>query len=159
MRSVDTILAANNAKTATELFQRFQNWKPMQAALGLNMEEVNAICEEVNRVAGKEAMAKLEADNHAKVKAKAQERYQAQRHVVVVGANGERGQKKTQELKAAGELVVGIDANASDDEWRRYLQFATEVYVCVPFEAIADVTEKIVRSRPALEPIYVAKEA
>lgn len=159
MQSIDAILQKNNAKTPTELFQRFRDWRPMQAALGLTKEEVDAICEAVNRAASKEPMAKLEAENHAKVKAQALDRYITQRHVVVVGANGERGQKKTAELKAAGELVVGIDQNASDEEWRRYLQFATEIYVCVPSEAIEDVCDKIGKYRPALEPIYVVKGA
>lgn len=159
MRSVETILAANNAATPTELFQRFRDWRPMQAALSLTKEEVDAICERVNRDAGKEVAARIERENHAKVRAAAEEKRLSQRHVVVVGANGTRGQKKVAELKDQRELVVGIDVNASEEEWSRYLQFATKVFVCVPHEAIADVAAAVSKYRPDLEPIYVAKEA
>lgn len=158
MRALELILQQNNAQSATELFQRFQHWQPMQAALGLDKAEVELICNEVNRAAGKATMAKLEAENHAKVKAQAEAKRQSQAHIVVVGANGERGKKVTQDLRDQREIVVGIDCNASEDEWRRYLEFATKAIICVPEGALEEVNAQIAKYRSGLPTEYVKKE-
>jgi hypothetical protein len=130
----------------------------MAAAHKLTPEEVETVCREVNRVKAIGEMATLEAKNHAKVRAQAEAKRQAQTHIVVIGSNGERGQRVTGELRDNREVVVGIDVNASEDEWRRYLEFATKAIVCVPKAAVAEVNAQIGKYRPGLLTEYVVKE-
>jgi hypothetical protein len=86
-----------------------------------------------NAAAAIEFYGKLATDNRARAEARAEEaRIRKLSHFVVIGANGNMGQRYTKWLKELGRLVVGIDVNASDDEWQRYLEHAVGVVVATP---------------------------